>query len=103
MQIVYHIGANCSDQDRLLKSVLKNAETFAQQGVKVPGPGKYRRLIRETIQALEGKDPASDTREILLDAILDDDPTERLILSNSNFICIPNRIFEKGAFYGVVQ
>jgi hypothetical protein len=50
MQIVYHIGANCTDQDRLFKSVLKNADTFAALGVKVPGPGKYRSLIRYTIQ-----------------------------------------------------
>jgi hypothetical protein len=54
MQIVYHIGANCTDQDRLLKSVLKNANTFATVGVKAPSPGKYRRLIRETIQSLDG-------------------------------------------------
>lgn len=31
MQIVYHIGANCTDQDRLLKSVLKNAETLRRK------------------------------------------------------------------------
>lgn len=99
MEIVYHIGANCTDEDKLLKSLLRNAGVFAEDGVKVPGPSHYRRLIRETIQGLDGARAAPDTRGILLDAILDDDPTERLILSNSNFICIPNRIFEKGAFY----
>ena len=99
MEIVFHIGANCTDEDRLLKSLLRNTNVLAQDGVKVPGPGKYRRLIRETIQGLDGAPPPADTRSVLLDAILDDEPTERLILSNSNFICIPNRIFEKGVFY----
>lgn len=99
MKIVFHIGANCTDEDRLLKSLLRNTEVLGQQGVKVPGPGKYRRLIRETIQGLDGAPPPADTRSILLDAILDDEPTERLVLSNSNFICIPNRIFENGVFY----
>ena len=99
MEIVFHIGANCTDEDRLLKSLLRNANVLSQHGVKVPGPGKYRRLIRETIQGLDGAAAPPDTRAILLDAILDDVPTERLVMSNANFICIPNRIFEKGAFY----
>ncbi len=103
MQIVYHIGANCTDQDRLLKSVLKNSESFADQGVKVPGPGKYRSLIRETIQGLDGKPPAADAREILLDAILDDQHCHRLVMSHSQFICIHRRIFEDGIFYALAK
>lgn len=103
MQIVYHIGANCTDQDRLLKSVLKNVETFANQGTKVPGPGKYRRLIRETIQTLEGQAPAADTREILLDAILDDEQCDRLVMSHAQFICVHRRVFESGIFYALAE
>ena len=103
MEIVYHIGAHCTDDDRLLKSLLKNADNFAEDGVKIPGPGKYRQLIRETIQGLNGARPQPNTRSILLDAILDDEPTERLILSNSNFICVPNRIFENGVFYAQAE
>lgn len=103
MQIVYHIGANCTDQDRLLKSVLKNAETFAEQGVKIPGPGKYRSLIRETIQSLNGNSPAEDTREILLDAILDDEQCNRLVMSHSQFICVHRRVFEGGVFFSLAE
>ena len=103
MEIVYHIGAHCTDDDRLLKSLLKNIDSFADDGVKIPGPGKYRRLIRETIQGLNGSKPTAETRAILMDAILDDEPTERLVLSNQNFICVPNRIFEDGIFYGQTE
>ncbi|MGJ8611185.1 MAG: hypothetical protein ACSHWY_08830 [Octadecabacter sp.] len=103
MQIVYHIGANHTDQDRLLKSVLKNAETFAEQGIKVPSPGKYRSLIRETIQGLDGEAPADDTREILLDVILDDAQCNRLVMSHSQFICIHRRVFEDGIFYALAE
>lgn len=103
MQIVYHIGANCTDQDRLLKSILKNAETFAEQGVKVPGPGKYRKLIRETIQALDGSPPAPDTREVLLDAIIDDDRCNRLVMSHAQFMCVHRRVFESGVFYELAE
>jgi hypothetical protein len=103
MQIAYHIGANCTDEDRLLKTLLKNADTFAAQGIKVPGPGKYRRLLRETIQNLAGAAPAEDTRNILLDAILDDEEASRLVMSNSGFICIPRRIFEQNRFYALAE
>ncbi len=99
MEIVFHIGANCTDEDRLLRSLLQNGGTLGKHGVRVPGPGKYRRLIRETIQGLKGAQPPAGSRDVLLDAIVDASVTDRLVLSNSNFICIPNRIFEKGAFY----
>lgn len=99
MHIALHIGANCTDEDRLLKSILKNADVLSGQNVKAPGPGKYRRLIRETIQTLNGAAPDPDARQVLLDAILDDDHPDRLVMSNENFICIANRIFDKARFY----
>ncbi|MCA1777514.1 MAG: hypothetical protein LC676_18465 [Loktanella sp.] len=99
MKIALHIGANCTDDERLLKSLLNNANGFGQHDIKVPGPSRYRRIIRETIQNLKGAPPAPDTRGILLDAILDDQSPERLIMSHPAFICIPNRIFDNGIFY----
>ncbi len=99
MQIAFQIGANCTDEDRLLKSVLKNADSLLRQHIAVPGPGKYRSLIRETIQGLDGARPAPDTRDILLDAIIDNDNVRRIVMTNDNFICVPNRIFENGLFY----
>lgn len=103
MQIALHIGAACTDEDRLLKTLLKNTENFAAEGIKIPGPGKYRRLIRETIQNLNGAPPSAMTRDVLVDAILDDESANRLVMSNSAFICVPNRIFENGVFYDQLE
>ena len=80
MQIVFHIGAHCTDDERLLKTLLNNNEVFAAEGIAVPGPGKYRNLLRDTMQNLKGQVPAPNTRDILLDAILDDAPAERMVL-----------------------
>ena len=99
MQIAFHIGANCTDEDRLLKSALKNADILLQQGVAVPGPGKYRKLIREAIESLDGGSPTDAARDVLLDAIIEDDDIRRLALSNDNFITIPKRIFDHSVFY----
>ena len=99
MQIAYHIGAHATDDDRLFKTVLGNVDVLLQNGVAVPGPGKYRNLIRSTIQGLDGAIPAAGARDILLDSIVEDDDIDRLLLFNANFICVPNRIFEHGVFY----
>lgn len=103
MQIVYHVGVNCTDGDRLLKSLMRNVEALAQRGTAVPGPGKYRKLLREAVMNLNGQPPAPDTREVLLDAILDGQEADRLILSNSTFLCQAGRIFEGGQFYPMAE
>lgn len=99
MQIAYHIGVNCTDEERLLKSVLRNASALLAQDIVVPGPSKYRRLLRETIHGLDGAPPKRDTRDILLDAIVEEDDARRVVMSNDNFIAIPKRIFDDGRFY----
>jgi hypothetical protein len=99
MQIAFHIGANCTDEDRLLKSTLKNADILLRQGVAVPGPGKYRKLIREAIESLAGGAPTDEARDVLLDAIVEDDDIRRLVFSNDNFMTVPKRIFDHSVFY----
>ncbi len=99
MQIVYHIGANCTDGERLLRSLMRNTDALSELGVRVPGPSRYRKLLRETILSLGNGVPSAATRDILLDAIIDEQDTTRLVLSNSTFLCQPSRIFEDGAFY----
>ncbi|MBS1301692.1 hypothetical protein [Loktanella sp. SALINAS62] len=103
MEIALHLGANCTDEDRLVRTILKNGAILGEHGIAAPGPGKYRRILRETIQNLNGQPPAPDTRQIILDAIVPDESPDRLVLSNSNFICIPNRIFENGILYAQAE
>ena len=103
MHIAFHIGANCTDEDRLLKSILRNAPALLQQDIVVPGPGKYRGLLRETIQGLAGAPASSEAREILLDAIIEQEDAARVVLTNDNFITIPKRIFDHGVFYSQTE
>ncbi len=101
MQIAFHTGAHCTDDDRLLKCLLKNKGMLAPKGILVPGPGRYRRLVRETVNSLNGAPAGQETQEALLDAIIDEDTAGRLILSNENFICNIPRIFEGREMYGL--
>ena len=85
LQIIFHTGAHSTDDDRLLKCLLRNKESFSSQGIAVPGPGKYRPLLKETFQAMETAPAAEGARDVLIDAILDEEIAQRLILSNEHF------------------
>ncbi len=99
MNVAFHIGAHCTDEDRLIKSLLKNREQLSKSGIIVPGPSRYRNLIRQTIQSLDGSVITIETQEALLDAIIDEDKVERLILSSENFLSFPNWIFGGQSLY----
>ena len=99
MQLVLHTGAHFTEDERLLKCLLRNKEDFARRGVSVPGPGRYRRLIRETLDAMVEGEPAPDARDVLLDAILDRETANRLILSNAHFFGAPRVAVRQGILY----
>jgi len=85
MQVIVHTGAHATEEDRLLKSLLRNKEDFSKRGVAVPGPGKYRTLLKECFAALEAGSPTSDSHDVLWDAILDEEEADRVVLSNPHF------------------
>ncbi len=99
MQIVFHIGAHATDQGKLLKSLFRSKSILAGRGVAVTGPGRYRGLLQETLARLDDAQPAPDARDVLLDAILDEDTPDRVILSNDSFICFPGQILAEQMFY----
>ncbi|MEL6915539.1 MAG: hypothetical protein AAFP13_13655 [Pseudomonadota bacterium] len=101
MEIVYHIGAHETDEDRLIRCLLKNEASLAERGIAVPNPGRYRKLMRETLQAMVGRTQPSISRDEMLEAILGDAVADRVIMSNANFCCINARVFENGDFYGL--
>lgn len=49
MRIILHAGAQCTDDERLLKTLLRNKDTLAQAGVAVPHPKSYRNLLRKAL------------------------------------------------------
>lgn len=99
MQVVLHAGAHNTDDDRLIKCLLRNRDDFRKRGISVPGPSRYRRLLRDTINAMSTGNLAPDARMVLLDAILEEDYPERLLLSNENFFSVPKLAVSKGVFY----
>ena len=101
MQIVLHAGVHATDSDRLLKTLLRNRDGLRPEGIGLPGPGKYRKLISETLNTLGSLEPAVGARDVLIDAVLDDDigHVDRLILSHDNVFSVPKIAFQGGVIY----
>lgn len=98
MRIVYHLGAHFTDEERLVKCLLKNRALLAQHGIVVPGPKRYRSLLRDAAVQLKGAAASRDTQALLLDQIMEEDVAERLILSWDSFLSLPQWVL-KGTLY----
>ena len=98
MRIVYHLGAICTDEERLLRCLLKNRAVLAEQGIVVPGPNRYRTLLRDTVISLKGQAATRDTQALVLDQIMDEDQADRLILSWDSFLALPPWVMENGLY-----
>jgi len=99
MQIVLHAGAHFTEEDRLVRCLLRNKEDFSKRGVAVPGPGKYRTLLKETVAALQEAPPAPDARDVLLDVILDEENADRMILSHMFLFGAPRACVRNAKIY----
>ncbi len=94
MRIVYHLGAHCTDEERLLRCLLKNRQVLSEQGIVVPGPNRYRALLRDTAITLKGQAASRDTQALVLEQIMEEDRADRLILSWENFLSFPQWVLK---------
>ncbi len=99
MQIVYHIGAHCTDDGQIHHCLARNRRLLAERGVVVPGPGRFRPILRETMSVLNGEAATPDVQELMLDSILTEDNPERIIFTNDAFLCGVRKVLDGGLFY----
>ncbi|MEM9212696.1 MAG: hypothetical protein AAGA63_14540 [Pseudomonadota bacterium] len=99
MQLVFHTGAHFTEEERMVKCLLRNKELFASRGVVVPGPSRYRSLIRDAVLSLESGHASEAAREVLLDAILDDASADRVLLSIVHLFGVPRAVLRRGVLY----
>lgn len=96
MQIVFHMGAPCTDDDRLIRSLLKNRDTLAKQGIAVPTPALYRDVLKDTLRALDGAPAPEELQRNILTSAKIPEGTERIIFSDPRMVSI-NRLVVIGA------
>lgn len=103
MQVIFQTGAHSTEHERLLKCLLANKENFSAHGVAVPGPGRYRPLLRDTLEAMTRADPAPDARDVLVDTILDNEKADRVILLNTHFLGTQRDAIGDNRFYPLAE
>lgn len=91
MRIAYHIGVHCTDDDRLVRTLLRNAAPLAGNGVEVPDPARYRNLIRDTAIQLKGQPATAEVTAGVLEQFSEARAEKdlRLVLSWENFLAFP--------------
>lgn len=82
-----------------MKCLLRNKEAFQTRGVSVPGPGRYRKLLRQTLGAMSNGELLDGAEDVLNDAILDAERADRVLLSNAHFFGVPRAALRKGLLY----
>ncbi|WP_293572875.1 hypothetical protein [Phaeobacter sp.] len=99
MQVVFHCGAHGTDEDRLLKTLLRNIARFQRQDISVPGPGRYRQLLKTCFAALMADPDHHIGAETLWDQILDGTTAERVLFSNPHFFGSQRRALDGHLLY----
>jgi hypothetical protein len=98
MRIVYHLGVHCTDEDRLIRCLLKNRATLAEEGIAIPAPTRYRTLLRDVAKQLRGARATEDAAAMVMDQIIDDPSAERVILSWTSFLSFPAFALNDGLY-----
>jgi hypothetical protein len=99
LRVVFHLGVHHTDEGRLVRSLLKNQDMLARHRIAAPGPGRYRKVLRDVVNRLRGAPAAPEAEDLLIETIVETEGHETLILSNDSFICLPERALDEARLY----
>ncbi|MFQ5439705.1 MAG: hypothetical protein ACE5DK_12855, partial [Paracoccaceae bacterium] len=99
MQIVFHIGAHCTDEGQVLSGLSANRAVLRPAGVAVPAPGLFRPNLREALAATNGRPASPQTQRTTLETILSDAQPRRVVFCNDAFLCSVQTALEREALY----
>lgn len=101
MQIVFHCGVHGTDQDGMLKTLMHNRDRLNRNGVEIVSRNRHRGIFESALNALRGRPATPEMEDMMLDAILDSDQTQRVICSQPAFLGVPNRAITPDGLYPV--
>lgn len=99
MEIVYHLGAHFTDEDRLPKCLLKNRHELSSQGIIIPWPRHYRYLFRDLLTRLNGEKATPEMQGLILDAVMQQDDPLRVVFSHDAFLGTPEDVLGQNQLY----
>lgn len=99
MEIALHLGAHLTDEDQLVRCLMRNRAQLAEQGIAVPGPGSYRTQLRQLAHDMQGQQTDAATQEMLLDGLLDSDDVRRVVFSSEQLLAMHRWVIGSGQLY----
>lgn len=99
MQVVFHLGAHHTDEERLVRGLIRARAALAERGMAAPSPGRYRTVLRDALVQLRGDPAPQPVQELILDAACDEERPKRLLFAHDFFLCIPHKVVSGGGFY----
>lgn len=99
MKVAFHLGVHGTDQDKLVRALLQNRDLLSRRGTEVPSPTRYRSVLGEALNSLNGAPASDQMQEFMLDAFVDSDELQRLILSQPGFLGLPYRAISAEGLY----
>lgn len=99
MDIVFHLGVHCTDDGRLVRSLLRSRAPLMGMGIAVPPPRRYRAMLRESYNILNGMAAPADVESLMIDTLTDDEETRRILLFHEGLLCIPQRAISDEGLY----
>ena len=101
MQVVFHMGAHATDEDRIIRTLAANSKLMPKQGVVVPHPQRYRMLLRDALMTLKGGPAPQSTQDAIIASASDIDQVNRIVFSHEFFLCVPDRVVTPQGFYAM--
>lgn len=99
MEIALHLGAHLTDEDKLVRCLLRNRTILAEQGIAAPNPSQYRQQLLVLTQEMRDQPTSVETQDTLLDGLLEADEVRRTVFSVENLLAQPNWVIDDGRFY----
>lgn len=103
MQIAFHLGAHMTDEDRLIRCLLRNREALAVEGIAIPGTAGYRSVLRRIAHEMRDRPTNAESQADLLEIFLEGEAAQRVVfsyelfLSNHRWAVAKNRLYPDAA------
>lgn len=94
MQVAFHVGVHGSDENGIRACFEANRSVLAEHKVELSSNAISEPIMNEALRALKGGVASAEMEEVVLDALVETESTERLILSRPSMIGVPRRAFD---------
>ncbi|AXC50863.1 hypothetical protein DRW48_15315 [Paracoccus suum] len=94
MQIAFHVGLHGTDDERIIRTLNANREALRRAHVELCPNDVNEPILNEALNALKGGVAPPDLEEVLHDALIEDEGTQRLLLSRPTLVGMARRVFD---------